>query len=208
MSDARALAALKPDMTAIAEWSLRSASSGATVFARVGRILERDPRALVRAGARHSGRPGVRHRQPERRRLRGKALRRRIHRAAGDADGTRWPGHRPGAGRRASTSAATRSPAWTARSHAEVAVRRQGGGAGFRRGLLSSGQRARAARTARPGDRAAAPRGRARAAWRGRLPQPRQRLPRPRRCGGGARRVSRGGAARSAASPRRTTASA
>jgi PhzF family phenazine biosynthesis protein len=36
MSDARALAALKPDMTAIAEWSLSLGASGTTVFAASG----------------------------------------------------------------------------------------------------------------------------------------------------------------------------
>jgi PhzF family phenazine biosynthesis protein len=36
MSDARALAALKPDMTALAEWSLSLGISGATVFALSG----------------------------------------------------------------------------------------------------------------------------------------------------------------------------
>lgn len=36
MSDARALAALKPDMTAIAEWSLALGASGTTVFAASG----------------------------------------------------------------------------------------------------------------------------------------------------------------------------
>ena len=68
VSDAAALAALKPDMTALAEWSDSLRVTGVTVFAPSGDSLSKI-HVLVCAGARHSGGPGVRQRQLERRRL-------------------------------------------------------------------------------------------------------------------------------------------
>ncbi|HYL87574.1 MAG TPA: PhzF family phenazine biosynthesis protein [Burkholderiales bacterium] len=54
MSDAKALAALKPDMTALAEWSRAINASGVTVFARSG---ERDNAFHVRSFAPAHGIP-------------------------------------------------------------------------------------------------------------------------------------------------------
>jgi predicted PhzF superfamily epimerase YddE/YHI9 len=89
VSDAAALVALKPDMTALAEWS-----DGVCTFRR---LALQDPRTLVCAGTRHSGGPGVRQRQLERRRLLkadGSAVPvwRRIRCSPGNADGARRQG--------------------------------------------------------------------------------------------------------------------
>ena len=87
MSDAAALAALKPDMTALAEWTTSLGATGVTVFAPSGE------RALLCAGRRRAGGSGLRQRQYLGGRISAplRARAERLRRAAGHAARPRWP---------------------------------------------------------------------------------------------------------------------